>query len=357
VVKQLISLVGLGVACALMTSCGDANSTASDTAGGDAAGTPDSDWAQIVAAAKEEGSVTLYTTRNPGQAEALKKAFAAEHPDITLEYFSGALAEVYQRYDAEQAAGGAVADVLYGGDLEASARYRTEGAYTKISTDGPSASLWGVELDEGVVQVDATPIVMIYNTDLVPETPTSFEDLLKPEFKGRVVIPDHYNTSTVFFIYDSLGEELLERIAELEPTVTANSQTNAQAVASGEAAWSPLSFAPALTQLIDAGAPIAWTLPESGDIVTIPFSLLVAPEPTHPNAAQVLADFLLSTEAGKIFAEDAISFHPNAAAIPGTIDLDQDRVVRYDPGSPEHAEYSDPANIERFSARFDELFR
>ena len=43
------------------------------------------EWDAIVAAANEEGKVTLYTAQGLDQANQLKAAFEAEYPDITVE--------------------------------------------------------------------------------------------------------------------------------------------------------------------------------------------------------------------------------------------------------------------------------
>jgi iron(III) transport system substrate-binding protein len=91
-----------------------------------------------------------------------------------------------------------------------------------------------------------------------------------------------------------------------------------------------------------AGAPVEWGVPES------PWGAryygTVLKSAPHPNAAQLLADFLVTEEGQKAVSSDNASVLPN---IPGAVDSTKD--------VPELANLA-PEKVREFQAKWDELF-
>src|ERR1700748_3850053 len=70
------------------------------------------DYAQLVAAAKKEGKVVIYSALDTKAAQPLIKDFNAVYPDIKVEYNDMNSTEMYNRFIAESAAGQGSADVM-----------------------------------------------------------------------------------------------------------------------------------------------------------------------------------------------------------------------------------------------------
>jgi putative spermidine/putrescine transport system substrate-binding protein len=137
---------------------------------------------------------------------------------------------------------------------------------------------WGVQKDRLYVTWLTANQVLAYNTKFVKEPPKSWADLWKPEYKGKVVLPDISITQGVYFVSIvskmQTGNDLyntdaaFEKIKSLRSNVltfyTSHDQA-AQLLNSGEAWLVPWASDRALTQ-VAAQAPIAATVPKEGAI-------------------------------------------------------------------------------------------
>jgi iron(III) transport system substrate-binding protein len=146
--------------------------------------------------------------------------------------------------------------------------------------------------------------VIIYNTELVQEPPTSIQDFLKPEWKGKTAIgnPLFGTTAThaaaLFALWgDSEAEAFFEKLKANDVAVLEGNATVRDRVAAGD-------FAFGLTDTDDAngavqdGLPVKWVFPDQGeeDIGTliIPNTVALIKGAPHPEAAKKLIDYLLS---------------------------------------------------------------
>lgn len=118
--------------------------------------------------------------------------------------------------------------------------------------------------------------VLAYNTKYVKEPPKSWADLWKPEYKGKVILPDISTSHGVFFVSIvskmETGNDLYNtdaayaKLKTLRPNVltlwTSHDQV-AQLLNSGEAWLAPWTSDRALSQ-VAAKAPIGLTVPREG---------------------------------------------------------------------------------------------
>jgi putative spermidine/putrescine transport system substrate-binding protein len=120
--------------------------------------------------------------------------------------------------------------------------------------------------------------VLAYNTKFIKEPPKSWADLWKPEYKGKVILPDISTSHGVFFIMIiskmQTGGDLYNtdaafaKLKTLRPnvlTLWTNHDQVAQLLNSGEAWLAPWTSDRALSQTA-AKAPIALTVPKEGAI-------------------------------------------------------------------------------------------
>lgn len=288
-----LSLAACAASVALTaTACGG-----DSTAGGDddaVAGT----WEEVVAAAEEEGEVTLYSSHNPVNLEALKAAFEGEYPDITLEFVRGTDAEMNPKVEVENQTGRGIGDVHMVTD-SGWIRNAAESGTFSSEIVGPDFDAEEFDRSSSVLEdrlflSSAAVFAMGWNTNELPDGLSDPRDLLDPSLKGKIGITNPAGIAAYVDFYKfmeaNFGDDYLTELAELEPRIYPSSLGIAQALTSGEIVATPV--VQPLVAEVSAGAPVDWALP------TPPwgapwFSHALSAAP-HPNAAQVLANFLVT---------------------------------------------------------------
>jgi len=148
--------------------------------------------------------------------------------------------------------------------------------------------------------------VIIYNTNLVSDPPTSIEDLLDEEWTGRAAIanPLFGTTAThaaaLFTLWgDDRAEAFFRGLTENTIAVLAGNATVRDLVASGEYAWG-LTDTDDANGAVEDGRPAKWLFPDQGDgelgTLIIPNTVALVKGAPHPDAARQLIDYLLSPE-------------------------------------------------------------
>lgn len=277
----------------------------------------------VVAAAKQEGSVTYYTTLATDQTNRLGAALQKKY-GIRLQAIRGATGALTQRYSSELAANNVVADVLTVSSIDYYQHGTPAGTFRKFSPSYlPSLSGWPAAAitDDTVVRIALNPFVIAYNTDLVAkeDVPKTWEDVLSPKFRNRLGAPRFSISTTyeelLYFWYQKFGAGFLHKFKEQNPKYYDSSSPGNQALAAGEFAIYAPSMPHFVQPLIDKGAPINQVFLDltTGD----PNLAALSASGPHPNAGAVLMDFMLSREGQAIINDKvAMSFLDN---VPGSL--------------------------------------
>jgi iron(III) transport system substrate-binding protein len=305
-----------------------------------------------VAKAKSEGSVNFYTTMQLDKTQALAQAFQDKY-GITVNVVRDAEANLRPRIDAELSTGNVQGDFYANADAQWDAD--TSKAGHLVPATGPN--LYAKKYDRAAnvlgdngdyFKVAGTINGFGWNTDLYPKGIKTFQDLLKPELKGKigVVVPAALSVVTFYqMIENAFGEKYLKKLAAQEPKKYSSVVPMAAAVTSGEilAAIEVTSQGPAQA----AGAPIGFGLPgkPTGAWGTY-YSGMIFKDAPHPNAAQLFANWIVSKEAQTILGEDAVAVLPGIKNTLGTMD---------DIYVPDPKETT-PEAVNAFIARWNEIF-
>ncbi|MFI5957483.1 ABC transporter substrate-binding protein [Cryptosporangium sp. NPDC051539] len=258
------------------------------------------DWGDVVAAAEKEGSVLLYSSQNPVNLAALKTAFHKKYPKITMTFVRGTDAELNPKVEVEQRTGKGIGDVHM---LTDASWIKTAASSGKFSAElrGPDFDESGYNrsktvMDDRMFLSSAAVFSLGWNTQQVPGGLKDPRDLLKPEFKGKIGITNPQGIAAYVdfyrFMQKNYGDDYLTKLAALQPRVYPSALTIAQALTSGEIAATPV--VQPLVAEVKAGAPVKWALPEKP--WGTPWYSHVLSSAAHPNAAQVLADFIVTPE-------------------------------------------------------------
>jgi iron(III) transport system substrate-binding protein len=278
------------LACALLAGQAAAQSTLFDYSGADR-------MEKIAAAAKKEGSLTMYTTFAEKDQPTLMKPFEAKY-GVKVNIWRAGTDKVLQRTLAEAAARKYDVDVIHFGSPEMEALSREQilqAVNSPVHKDLRPGSLpphrqWAATLLSVWVQV--------YNTNLVKksELPRSYSDLLDPRWKGKLGIEakDEDWFASVVDIMGG-GDKGIGFFRELVAKNGISARTGHtllnNMVIAGEVPLALTVYNYMPEQAKKKGAPIDWFVLEPA--VARSNAVGVARRAPHPNAALLFYEYML----------------------------------------------------------------
>lgn len=262
----------------------------------------DGPWEDVVAAANKEGKVTLYSTQAAPRLAELEKQFEKAYPEIDLEVVRGVDADLLSKIDAESRSGKGIGDVAVITDvswMKANADNDVAVPVIGPAFDAPDYHRASSIIDDRFFLEGAVILGLGWNTKAIPGGVKDPRDLLDPALKGKIGIVNPATSPTYLDYYAHIekyygGEDYIKALAAQQPRIYPSNQPLAQAVASGEVS-AGLMTDPMLASK-EAGAPVDWTATEH--VWGAKWYGLALGSSPHPNAAQVLADFMV-TPAGQ----------------------------------------------------------
>jgi iron(III) transport system substrate-binding protein len=258
--------------------------------------------------AKAEGKIVWYTSLS-GVYRELVDAFKRKYPDISIDVYRGGSTDLGPRLMNEAQAGRHVADALES----------TPGLLMLLRERGLLKAYTSPELarypDDAKTKADAARIFWVtdreaylgfgYNTRLIAagEVPKSFQDLLKPELKGKLAVTTESSTSRVIgSMIKVKGEEFVKRLRAQEIRLfKASSAGFLDLIAAGEVAGSFVVFQNQVTVKKEKKAPVDW-VPLDVVPANAGGSAIVANAP-HPHAALLFTDFVIGAEGQKLMEQ------------------------------------------------------
>jgi iron(III) transport system substrate-binding protein len=258
--------------------------------------------ARLVDKAKQEGTLSLYTSMQLVDSRPLTEAFEKKY-GIKVALWRASGEKVAQRVLTESRGGRHEVDVIEtdGAQMEILQRERQLTPFQSPSTRDIPASM--LPSHGGYVPTRLSLYVMAYNTKLVAphEVPNTYEDLLQPRWAGRVAI-EGADVAWFAAVSKGMGEAnglaYFRKLAATKPGIRHGHTLMAELVAAGEIEIAVDAHVQGVARLKDRGAPIEWKAlqPAFGQ----PSSVGIARRAPHPNAALLFADFILSQEGQEI---------------------------------------------------------
>jgi iron(III) transport system substrate-binding protein len=259
--------------------------------------------------AKKEGKLMWYTSLTGGPNTQAPKVFEAKYPGVKLEVYRGDSDAIIQRVLQEAQAKRFLVDTIETTFpvLKVMQEYKLLVPYASpyVARYPDEAKEKG---DKGLVywMTDRESYIgLAYNTNSVQGSavPKAFEDLLKPELKGKIGFATSDTGSRVIAaMLASKGAEFVHKLKEQQVTLhSVSGRALLDMVISGEVDVSPTVFLSHSRVSIAKGAPIKWVpmdlVPTNAGGVAVPANL------PHPHAALLFADFLLSPEGQKFLGK------------------------------------------------------
>jgi iron(III) transport system substrate-binding protein len=190
--------------------------------------------------------------------------------------------------------------------------------------------------------------VIGYNTKEVSpaEAPKDWSDLLQPQWKGKLAIDENeieWYAAMLDFQGREKGMAFMRALGRQEPQFRRGHTLLSRLLVAGDFPLA-LVHAAEMEQLNKSGAPVDWVRTLQ-PIVTSPSQIAISAKASHPNAARLLVDFLLSAEGQTLLAR--------RGRVPARID------VLPHSGAPLKLHYVKPdlvLEFDRYEKEFGEIF-
>lgn len=275
----------------------------------------------LLVEAKKEGKVTIYGSATGDTSRELSKAFKNKY-GIDLEFLVGRGDEIFEKLLRERRAGLYLADAAIGG---ASPFFDIPGLKdiavpleplvqeeVKDPTRWRAGKISFLDERKSIIALVANPAhYTSINTELIKEGEIkSFNDLLAPKWKGKIVINDPTINGRgqewfVFMLREAYGKEkgtdYMKKLALQEPMISRDGRLQVEWVAKGKYPVGLGLKTTMMTSFIQVGAPIKFiAVKEGAPLITGSLNLYAFDKPPHPNGARLFLNWILSREAGEI---------------------------------------------------------
>jgi iron(III) transport system substrate-binding protein len=276
--------------------------------------------ARLIAGAKREGTVTLYSSATLADQSAILRAFTAKY-GVKVQQWRGSSEDIRNRALTEYANGRFDADLAEtaGSEMEIMVR---EQLLQAVTTPAAAELIPQARMPHrGWTATRLSVFVGAYNTSIIKpaDAPKTYEDLRDPRWKGKLGIETedaNWFLTVVGFMGEQKGLRLFHDIAATNGMSIRKGHTLlANFVGSGEVPLALTAYSYRVEQMKNVeGAPVELLyLPP---VVALPTGAGVFKKAPHPNAALLLLDFYL-TDAQKILAgREAVPTDPRAKALP-----------------------------------------
>lgn len=298
------------------------------------------DYADLLAKASEEGRVLIYSNMGDDNWTPVLDAFRAAHPEITVENLEMGPAEVFSRNRAEVGTGIASADILVAGSIIDWIHASDDSLLADYqSPEKANLPDWSYPLP-GLYTFSADPMVTIYNSMLVPEDQraTAMKDYFAnvsayPQtFAGKIGTYDGryaFGASINYAFIRSHGDEAWSWMESAGPSIKPGGGAGGMIEKSltGELTSAYFVSGPSLFPKLKDGVEniIAWNFPSDGTPIFLR-GMGISAKATHPAAAQVFLDFLLSEPGQQAIAEGGLTPYRPGVQVEGDLRFSLDEV-------------------------------
>lgn len=275
-------------------------------------------YADVIAGAKKEGKLVVYSTTDTASAKPLLDDFKALYPGISVEYNDMNSTEIYNRFISENAAGGASADVLWSSAMDLQIKLVNDGrALAYASPEIPNVPGWAVWRNEAF-GTTYEPISIVYNKRLLAadEVPASHDELAQmftakaDKFKGKVTTYDIEKSGVGFMLITQDAKanpkfwDFVKALGKAGPRFQSSTGTMMERISSGENLIGFNLFMSYAVLRAKKDPSIAWVNPKDYTLV-MSRVMFASKTAKNPNAAKLWVDYILSKRGQNIIANQA----------------------------------------------------
>jgi iron(III) transport system substrate-binding protein len=261
--------------------------------------------------------------------------------------------------EKELAAGRVGADLIWVADLTGAEDLKKRGALLQYRPPEADALLPNlVDEDNTYFGARLLNMVVAYNTQAVITPPAGYQDLLDPQYRGRLghASPE---TSGAFLYFmgvllqePTYSEDFFQQLAANEPVIQDNTQTT-ELIAAGELDIGiTIDFTVRKFLLEEPDASIAFVYPETG-VVMVPSPIAIFKDAPHVEGAKMFEQFILS-QSGQTLLRDLDGVVPVRLDVSPPADIASVTQLRVIPSDPAWIQANRDQILDIFSTFYEE---
>jgi iron(III) transport system substrate-binding protein len=309
-----------------------------------------------VAKAKAEGKVIWYTSTPIEQGQKISDAFQKE-TGIKVEMFRSGGSAILRRFQQEIDAGRVAVDVLTHSEPPAAKALGKKGLFVAFKPTNFDKVPDAAKDPNGLFVGQRLNMMTHYlRSDKIAagDEPKTWDDLLDPKNKGKLVMTDPSFTSLQVSVVGTMakarGWGFYEKIRANDVMIVQGNQQVSDMLKRGERLIAVGALDSYAADLKKEGHPIKTLYPSDG-VFVIPSPTSVVKGSPNPNAAKLFAEFMIGDTAQKLFpADGGYSARIDIAAPQGSPDLKSLKILAVDD------DYIS-AETPRIKKRFNEIFQ
>ena len=257
--------------------------------------------ASVVFAAE---NLMVYTSMKESLMGKLRDAFKKKHPEVKFDYYSAGAGKLMAKIATERQSGKLAADMLWHSEVPDFFQLKSQGMFEKyVSPEAKYVKSTVTDPDGFFTPARLGTLGIVYNTSKVKTPPTSWNDLLSPEFKNSFGIANPSLSGTSFMsvamIVNTFGWEYFQKAKSNGAKMGHGSGQVVDDTASGDFKASIGVDYIALDK-IQKGANMALVYPK--EMLVIPSPVAIFKGTPNLVAAKKFVDFLLSKDGQTIIA-------------------------------------------------------
>ena len=262
----------------------------------------------VEAAKKEGGKAVIYGSIESETLELIEKAFRKK-TGLEVDYWRASATKVMDRALSEIRAGKPLFDLVLTID-NAMQIMQKEGVFARY--DSPTAKDFPKEaIDPNLgPSYRNTPIGIVYHKGVIKpaDAPKSLEELVKPQYKGKLVMPDPTQHTTTIQWLASLpkimakerAERFIRDLAATKPLLVESLTPSGERVTTGE---TPLAITFLKNVVIHGQKGVPLDYVRLGKFLGDGHYIALGSRAPHPNAGKAFIDFFLDDESMAIMAK------------------------------------------------------
>ena len=267
--------------------------------------------------AQPTGKLILYTSVPIDTINKVKAEFEKSQPGIKLNIFRSGTGEVMDRIYSEidpRVAGLIQADLIWVADFTVGEELKNRGQLLKYKSPQAGNIISFLKgKDDYYYAARLINMIIAYNTDNVKKIPSSYRDLLNPEYRGRIGIVDPNYSELALYTVVTLAQseefswDYFVRLYENKLQIMKDDKSLNQAIADGELDMGlTIDFMVRDLKNKNPDTPIDYIFPEEG-VVLVPSPIAITKDCQNLPSAKAFVDFILSKEGQEFLSAQGIT--------------------------------------------------
>lgn len=252
------------------------------------------------------GRITIYTSVPQGIIDRIQSDFMEQYPEIELEVFRAGTGSVIAKIATEMEAGEVLADLIWVAEPSTYEHFKDQDLLLKFTPEEASALAPGMADPEGYYYAGRLINMIIgYNTDLVDDPPTTWNDLIAPEYSGPKAMASPVTSGAALAAAHAISTRYgMTYFVEFKENGGGQARSNGavrDALSTGEYETG-IVLDYMMRSRIEDGAPVGYVWPEDG-AVFIPSPIAIINTSDNIETAKVFVDYALSAQGQETLVE------------------------------------------------------